>query len=173
LLSDENFAEKERSVLMKRVTSLITQLKIVPAVLLVGLSLLAACRPAGEERDGTAVPSTTPPNPTDTTPTSTSESGSATDPVTEPAPTDTPDRAALLEKYAEYEIVNLLPRDAIPSIDDPQFVSVIEADEAYDPDELIIGVEINEQPRAYSVPLLSNHEIVNDEIDGIHFAVTW
>ncbi len=77
------------------------------------------------------------------------------------------------EKYADYEIVTLLPRDAIPAIDDPQFVSADEANDAYDPDELILGVEFNGEARAYSVPFLSGHEIVNDTVGGVKIAVTW
>ena len=76
-------------------------------------------------------------------------------------------------RYDEYEIVTLLPRDGIPAIDNPQFVSAAEADTAYDPDELVIGVEFNGDARAYSVPLLSNHEIVNDTVGGEKIAVTW
>jgi hypothetical protein len=76
-------------------------------------------------------------------------------------------------KYDQYEIVTLLPRDAIPAIDNPQFLSVAEAQRFYDADELVIGVEFNGEARAYSVPFLSNHEIVNDTVGGEKIAVTW
>ena len=75
--------------------------------------------------------------------------------------------------YADLEIVTLLPRDAIPAIDNPQFLSAVEADEYYDPDELVIGVVFNGDARAYSVPFLSNHEIVNDTVGGVKIAITW
>ena len=75
--------------------------------------------------------------------------------------------------YDEYEIVTLLPQDAIPAIDNPEFLSVAEADGSYLPDELVIGVEFNGDARAYSVPLLSSHEIVNDTVGGEKIAVTW
>jgi hypothetical protein len=39
--------------------------------------------------------------------------------------------------------------------------------------ELILGVEIEGDARAYSVPLLSRHEIVNDVVGGKPIAVTW
>lgn len=77
------------------------------------------------------------------------------------------------ERYDQYEIVTLLPRDAIPAIDDPQFISAAEADVDYDPDELVIGVEFNGDARAYSIPFLSRHEIVNDTVGGEKIAVTW
>ncbi len=77
------------------------------------------------------------------------------------------------DKYADLEIVTLLPRDAIPAIDDPQFLSSAEADDFYDPDELVIGVEFDGDARAYSIPFLSSHEIVNDTVSGVKIAVTW
>jgi hypothetical protein len=76
-------------------------------------------------------------------------------------------------RYDDLQIVTLLPRDAIPAIDDPQFLTAEEADGAYDDDELIMGVEFNGDARAYSIPLLSSHEIVNDTVGGVKIAVTW
>ena len=72
-----------------------------------------------------------------------------------------------------YRIVSLLPPDAIPSIDNPQFVQGQEADALYHVDELVLGVEIDGDARAYSIPFLSGHEIVNDEVGGVPIAVTW
>ena len=82
-----------------------------------------------------------------------------------PTPEPTPER--------EYEIVSLLPPDAIPSISNPKFVSAEEAGDDYGPDELVLGVEIDGDARAYSIPLLSRHEIVNDVVGGKPIAVTW
>lgn len=77
------------------------------------------------------------------------------------------------EEVPEYMIISLLPPDAIPAIEDPQFLSVAEADEEYDAREPVLGVEINGDARAYSIPLLSRHEIVNDTVGGVPVAVTW
>lgn len=71
------------------------------------------------------------------------------------------------------EIVTVLPFDSIPAILDPQFVSAEEADGSYQPDEKVLGVSINGDHRAYSVPLLSTHEIVNDTVGGKKIAITW
>jgi hypothetical protein len=71
------------------------------------------------------------------------------------------------------EIVTLLGFDAIRSIENPRFVDQNQANENYDPEELVLGVEINHDARAYSVPLLSRHEIVNDVVGGKPIAVTW
>lgn len=71
------------------------------------------------------------------------------------------------------EIVTVLPRDAIPSIDAPRFVSARDAMKFMAPDEMVIGLEMEGEARAYSVPLLSTHEIVNDRMRGRDVAVTW
>jgi len=72
-----------------------------------------------------------------------------------------------------YEIVELVPPDAIPAIDDPEFYSADEADSEYDPNEMVLGVSINGDTRAYSTSILDRHEIVNDEVGGRKIAVTW
>ena len=73
----------------------------------------------------------------------------------------------------DYEIVTLLPRDAIPAIDNPRFLSAAEADDEYAPEELVLGVEFNGDARAYSTGFLSSHEIVNDTVGGRKISVTW
>jgi hypothetical protein len=73
----------------------------------------------------------------------------------------------------EFNIVTLLPKDGIPAIDDPSFVSAEDANLQYEQDELIIGVNFDGDARAYSIPMLSSHEIVNDTVGGHKIAVTW
>jgi hypothetical protein len=70
------------------------------------------------------------------------------------------------------QLDDLLPLDAIPSIDDPQFDR---AEAAVDmrPDERVIGLVIGEDTRAYPLAILSSHEIVNDVVGGEPVAVTW
>jgi len=82
-------------------------------------------------------------------------------------------RSSTGESYDDYEIVTLLPRDAIPAIDDPDFLTTGEVAGSYEDDELILGVEFNGDARAYSIALLSSHEIVNDVVGGVKIAVTW
>ena len=88
-------------------------------------------------------------------------------PSTEPQSVDEPGQEP------EYDIITLLPKDAIPSIDRPRFYNIQEADAEYEPDEVVIGVEFNGDARAYPVGLLSSHEIVNDMVGGRAIAVTW
>ncbi len=123
--------------------------------------LLAACGSGGD----TAVSSTS--THSGSSPTSAASVAETLDPPAAP-----PERISA-EKYAAYEMITLLPRDAIPAIDNPQFLDPSEANEYYDPEELVIGVEFNGDARAYSVPFLSNHEIVNDTVGGVKIAVTW
>lgn len=73
----------------------------------------------------------------------------------------------------ELKIVTLLPKDAIPAIYDPRFVEGAEADVQYRDGERVLGIELNGDARAYSIPFLSSHEIVNDVVGGIPVAVTW
>jgi hypothetical protein len=73
----------------------------------------------------------------------------------------------------EHELVTLLPKDAIPAIDDPEFYSREKANLEYEDDELVIGVIFDDEARAYSIDLLSQHEIVNDTVRGRPIAVTW
>jgi hypothetical protein len=75
--------------------------------------------------------------------------------------------------YSQYEIITVLPQDAIPAIDRPSLYKAERADREYEPDEIVIGVEFNGDARAYPIDILSRHEIVNDTVGGIHLAVTW
>lgn len=65
------------------------------------------------------------------------------------------------------------PRDGIPSIDDPQFISIEEADTWLADREPVQIVEINGDARAYPTQILMWHEIVNDEVGGEPVAVTY
>lgn len=69
------------------------------------------------------------------------------------------------------QIVSVLPRDAIPAIDAPELVTAGQT--SLRGADLVIGVEIAGEARAYPVKVLSAHEIVNDEVRGHPFAVTW
>ena len=120
-----------------------------------GLLFLAACSGGVET---VTVPDTSTLPPKDTAPS-----------VDINSPTDTASPPA----ERELEIITLLPKDGIPAIDNPVFVSAEEADLQYEPDELVIGVQFDGDARAYSIPMLSSHEIVNDTVGGRKIAVTW
>ena len=72
-------------------------------------------------------------------------------------------------------IVTLLPKDAIPAIQEAQvrFVTGEEANGQMQPTDRVIGLSINGDHRAYSTAQLSSREVVNDTVGGIPVAVTW
>jgi Protein of unknown function (DUF3179) len=65
------------------------------------------------------------------------------------------------------------PKDGIPAIDRPRFVSTGEAEGFLAPREPVAVLEIGGAARAYPLQILVWHEIVNDEIAGRPVAVTY
>jgi hypothetical protein len=65
------------------------------------------------------------------------------------------------------------PRDGIPSVDDPQFISPAGASEWLADNEPVIAVEFNGDARAYPLQILTWHEIVNDVVGDIPVVVTF
>jgi hypothetical protein len=65
------------------------------------------------------------------------------------------------------------PKDGIPAIDEPAFVTVAEADEWLDDREPVQTLEIGGDVRAYPLQILIWHEIVNDVVDGKSVSVTY
>jgi hypothetical protein len=56
------------------------------------------------------------------------------------------------------------PKDGIPSIDEPQFIPVNEADEWLNDREPVVFVQVGDDARAYPIQILMWHEIVNDTV---------
>ncbi len=65
------------------------------------------------------------------------------------------------------------PKDGIPAIDDPKFVSLQEADTWLKPVEPVILLQIGDDVRAYPIQILIWHEIANDLVGGVPVAVTF
>lgn len=63
-------------------------------------------------------------------------------------------------------------RDGIPSIDDPTFIKTSEAD-FLGPDDLVLGLKIGNQIKAYPHLILDYHEVVNDNLSNIPVSVTY
>ena len=106
-----------------------------------------------------------PPSPTAVSAASEPSEQSGASSVSDSAPPETVER--------DLRIVTLLPYDAIPAILRPEFVSAEDADAELDPESLVIGLSIDGDHRAYSIPTLSSYEIVNDTVGGAPVAVTW
>ena len=77
------------------------------------------------------------------------------------------------DKERELEIIDILPKDGIPSVDNPEFLDVSEASTQIGQQDLVIGVSLNGEHKAYATAFLSSHEIVNDTVGGVPVAITW
>ncbi len=66
-----------------------------------------------------------------------------------------------------------VPRDGIPPVDNPQYVTVSEASEWVNDREPVILVKVGEDVRAFPLQVLTYHEIVNTVMDGIPVTVTF
>lgn len=65
----------------------------------------------------------------------------------------------------------LLRRDAIEPVYAPQFVSAHAA--GLEPEELVMGVELNGESKAYPIGPLNLREMVNDVVGGVPVLITW
>ena len=139
------------------------------ATLWCALILLVAC--------AFPTPTATPaPSPAIAAPTLAPSPAASAAPTLAPSPAQTPTpRAADTPTPAAsaYDIRSVLPRDAIPSIDNPQFLDADAASEFMSDGHLVIGLSAGGEHRAYSTAFLSGHEIVNDTVGGAPVAVTW
>ena len=64
------------------------------------------------------------------------------------------------------------PRDGIPSLDQPRFVPLDEANFMH-PKDRVLGVVIDREARAYPIKILNHHELVNDRIGNQNFVVSY
>lgn len=77
-----------------------------------------------------------------------------------------------LKQYQGSRVWSFFAPDAIPAIDEPQFVAGDQAD-FMKPEETVLGVVLNGVAKAYSLWHLDRHEIVNDWFGETPLAVTW
>lgn len=71
------------------------------------------------------------------------------------------------------EITVVLPRGAFPSIDNPPFLGREAALNQFFEHEPVISVEIDGAAKAYSLNMLTMHEISNDELSGVPILPTF
>ena len=80
-----------------------------------------------------------------------------------------------LEKNSRINLDELLnggpPKDGIPSIDAPQFETANQT--SFSEQELVIGVVVNQEAKAYPLGIMNWHEIVNDTIGGINVTISY
>ena len=65
------------------------------------------------------------------------------------------------------------PKDGIPSIDEPRFESIANAQAWLAPTSPVISLEVGGSARAYPMAILIWHEIVNDTLGGVPVVVTF
>ncbi len=65
------------------------------------------------------------------------------------------------------------PKDGIPAIDEPRFISVRDADRFLEDDEAVAVVRVGGETKVYPIQILMWHEIANDEIGGVPVSVTY
>jgi hypothetical protein len=65
------------------------------------------------------------------------------------------------------------PKDGIPALTNPAFVSANEANRLLRPSDIVLGVEFGGVAKAYPVRILNWHEIVNDDVGQQPVLVSW
>ena len=73
--------------------------------------------------------------------------------------------------FESYLPPQLIPPDGIRPVYDPRFVEAIDA--PLHDDELVIGVSIEGEAKAYPITVLRFREMVNDELGKLPILVTW
>lgn len=71
------------------------------------------------------------------------------------------------------EIQRSLPKDAIPALVHPRFVTPSEVGKQLDVEDRLLGVYLNGEAKAYPIRILNLHELVNDEVGGQPILVSW
>ncbi|MBD3270570.1 DUF3179 domain-containing protein [Candidatus Peregrinibacteria bacterium] len=66
----------------------------------------------------------------------------------------------------------LTGKDCIPSIDDPEFLTISEVD-YLEPDDLVLSLNYQDQARAYPIKIMNYHEIVNDFVNEKPVLITF
>ena len=73
--------------------------------------------------------------------------------------------------FDSYLPPQLIPLDGIRPVYDPRFVEAIDA--PLHDDELVIGVSLEGESKAYPITVLRFREMVNDELGKLPILVTW
>jgi len=65
------------------------------------------------------------------------------------------------------------PRDGIPALDHPTFLSARKAEKVLRPSDRVVGIATGDAARAYPVRILNWHEVVNDDVGRLEVLITW
>lgn len=135
-------------------------LKKASRLTLLAVGILAACAPAVRQDNPAQF----------TLPDETEER-----PSSEPTNTSPPFLAAAEDNeeddFEGFDFVPMLPFDGIRPIYEPDFVAA--AGSPLHDEELVMGVAIQGEAKAYPVSVLRFREMVDDELGGIPILITW
>jgi hypothetical protein len=148
-------------------------------LLLMGLLVLTVA--------GCAQPTPTPPSAPPPSPAPAPTPGPAPPPAPEQSPENIPELTEMEKKMGvkltEEGVKYIVdpdkligggpPKDGIPSIDNPRYVSVEEADEWIEDNELVLAIIYKGVKRVYPLQIMVWHEIVNDIIAGDPILITY
>ena len=160
-------------------------MRSMPRFLALAVLFLSACASAAQESNQNSARSSA--IVSESSPAASPTAGAKSTSLPEPSPTffpldDSPPRGAEREFSTDFskhsipydEILSGGPgKNGIPAIDDPQFISIDEADAWLQPQEPVIFVQVDDDARAYPIQILIWHEIVNDTVGDTPLAVTF
>ncbi len=131
-------------------------------LIVLGAAILVACGSGGDDDDGVAEAAAASPTATSTATPQPARTPPARDLLSEAEAQvarglkrDLPALVTEKRTVALTEIINLLPPDAIPSIDNPQFDTVEAASAWLQAEEPVISFELNGDVRAYPLQILT------------------
>ena len=78
-----------------------------------------------------------------------------------------------IPSIGEYSFNQLLPFDGIRPVYEPVFAAPAEVNLLLQDDELVLGMNLEDEAKAYPISVLRFREMVNDEMAGIPTLVTW
>lgn len=88
-------------------------------------------------------------------------------------PTVSQDEDSFLTKLEQKSVSGGPPKDGIPAIEKPKYISALEADTWLLPNDVVFGVDYQGFVAAYPQRVLVWHEIANDEINGEKLSLTY
>ncbi|MBE7461875.1 MAG: DUF3179 domain-containing protein [Planctomycetes bacterium] len=90
---------------------------------------------------------------------------------------ETQDVRTITARYADFEkaAVQKVPRDSFPVLTNPRMVKAeeLEGDGHINDAFPVLGVTIENEARAYPIPKLGFHELVNDTVGRTAIVVSW
>ena len=78
-----------------------------------------------------------------------------------------------LENYAKQAVSGRSGKDGVPAIDEPRFLAAKKADQFLSPEDVVFGVVLPNEVKAYPQRVLVWHEVVNDRLGGENVSVTY